>query len=1421
MLVFVAARAHVRAAEAPLPLDKTLASVFETKPGKPWVIPSGQSLASLYLAAPSGHVWDLRPYRKLSVKVERAAPAGMSAQLRWLVYSRVGGLYLSPPTPLPLSSVGTVALNLGELELAPVGHQRPWDALAAGEVTAVEFRAECVANVLKTGNDTLQLKLSALTLEAGAASGAKPQLLDLRLSSAPPNSRAVATLSFRIDPLPADPYAPTGAGDVRVKLPSGAQALAFLDQEFVDSNDGAAVRPLAVGAPVWRAFLPEWDGAGAIELVSGSNTWKIPCSAMTLEAPPAAKPQTTGTQAEPTSPSIPFANREPKALAHLRWDTPLEASAPSLESDWTGTGALWKLAPEGDWMPFDAASLAQFFASKRSPSVQPNATTLGPIWRPVPFWNITWGGYGGARRPDSALARRMDELLEAAALDGDVRPLAILDGNALDRQGVFNWASHPLRGALSGPGEIFRTEEGFDFCARWTRYCVARYAHSKAVNALWITTSLNAPGASDFHARLAYLLRDWTRNSAAPVIAFHPLARPPKIVKDVDTFDEDLRRRQSGWIVDTRFTRARGGMVEGSGLDGSRCYELRANDASVVDIAAQKRYDMEFSSYRTPASDDFFACDALMFEVWVPPDAPHDLRVGVHLRDRDGQWYQTLLPGMIRPGDWTTFALDISAANTHGLTPLNHRKIWTAYTRQRLQEIGLHVYSTHPRWSAGNGRMQNLTARFDNIRGVKFPQSFAPPKTEIALYNPYAQPAAQAAHVQDLAPAAPHPNSKQYERGALVEYHVKINRAFANPYDPRDCDLTAIVKTPSGKTVRVPAFFNQLCQRREETPGGAEIVEPIGDEFFTVRYRAQEAGPHALSFELRTGGDYKRDKEWVADDLFTHDGQGQIAIGRNWPWTQYARRYADGRRLVEKVTFVPGAVAATLDLGASAFTVVESAKPFHGFVRVAKDKRHFEFDDGTFFYPIGPCLRSPSDTRIPYPSPKFSNFEIERMGKRGTYQFDEYFDAFAKAGINWGRMWMCSWWGALEWRRDWPGYQGLGRYNLLNAWRVDYILDEAERKNIYLNLAVTNHGQFTLMIDTEWDNNPYNSQLGGPIVMPAEIFTNGDAKIAHQNKLRYIAARYGHSPAVLAFALFSEIEFTEEYQRYIQIPHGRRGESQPDLPAPNVESWHREMAGFLKSIDPNHHLVSTHFSHPTRGESTLMVPEVDIATSNSYSMFEEWGDGIGDASSALAQFWEGNGEGGQVHGFHIFNKPALVEEQGRNWMGNNSKQDLEADLHAGLWGSICTPLSGATGYWWWLHVHLENRYSEYSALVKFVANEDFRAIGDEKMLEPVYVGRLKNTPLSGRAMRSDRRVYAWIFNYQMPYAQDGMEITQNASIAISNLLPGKYTVEFWDTYKGVPTGTQEIEVTKVKPRAEIKLPPVLHDLAFKLKPVEK
>src|SRR5260221_623175 len=70
----------------------------------------------------------------------------VSVRLRWLVFSRAGGLYAAlKPAPVPVSGEEVEAAldcSPGAGWLLPVGHQRPWDALAAGEILSIELRAE-------------------------------------------------------------------------------------------------------------------------------------------------------------------------------------------------------------------------------------------------------------------------------------------------------------------------------------------------------------------------------------------------------------------------------------------------------------------------------------------------------------------------------------------------------------------------------------------------------------------------------------------------------------------------------------------------------------------------------------------------------------------------------------------------------------------------------------------------------------------------------------------------------------------------------------------------------------------------------------------------------------------------------------------------------------------------------------------------------------------------------------------------------------------------------------------------------------------------------------------------------------------------------------------------------------------------------
>src|SRR5208283_2687074 len=115
--------------------------------------------------------------------------------------------------------------------------------------------------------------------------------------------------------------------------------------------------------------------------------------------------------------------------------------------------------------------------------------------------------------------------------------------------------------------------------------------------------------------------------------------------------------------------------------------------------------------------------------------------------------------------------------------------------------------------------------------------------------------------------------------------------------------------------------------------------------------------------------------------------------------------------------------------------------------------------------------------------------------------------------------------------------------------------------------------------------------------------------------------------------------------------------------------------------------------------------------------------------------------------------PALVGEQGRHWMGGqySTKEKLDCDLHAGLWGSVVQPLGGATGYWWWLHLHFDHRYGDYKAVAAFMQGEDMRPAKGEALLEPLMLAvTFPENCLRARALASERRMYAWIYHSHYP-----------------------------------------------------------------------
>ncbi|MFP4055551.1 MAG: DUF5060 domain-containing protein [Candidatus Brocadiia bacterium] len=238
-------------------------------------------------------------------------------------------------------------------------------------------------------------------------------------------------------------------------------------------------------------------------------------------------------------------------------------------------------------------------------------------------------------------------------------------------------------------------------------------------------------------------------------------------------------------------------------------------------------------------------------------------------------------------------------------------------------------------------------------------------------------------------------------------------------------------------------------------------------------------------------------------------------------------------------------------------TATSQTLPFHcqhkadrrGFIRIARDDpRYFEFDDGSFYYPLGQNVCWASN---------FTRF-LQRI--------EDY-------GGNYVRIWLCPWSLRLEEPLE-PG-----KYDLRTAKALDDLLDQCLRRGIYVQLVFRHHG----MHDGEWDNNPYNAANGGPCQWPGDFFTLPAAKDLHKRFLDYVVARWGHSPAVFAWELWNEVDLA-------------RADRDSD-----VVDWHREMAAYLKKIDVHRHLVTTSVSNSSRCFQLFELADIDFVPVHFYA----------------------------------------------------------------------------------------------------------------------------------------------------------------------------------------------------------------------------
>jgi hypothetical protein len=462
-------------------------------------------------------------------------------------------------------------------------------------------------------------------------------------------------------------------------------------------------------------------------------------------------------------------------------------------------------------------------------------------------------------------------------------------------------------------------------------------------------------------------------------------------------------------------------------------------------------------------------------------------------------------------------------------------------------------------------------------------------------------------------------------------------------------------------------------------------------------------------------------------------------------------------------------------------------------IQIAADGRSFAKAGGEPFYPIGHNLHSPG--------PLFDRASPP-LAQGGLSTYEEVFERMAAAGENLAEIWMSPWWLALEWNRSWPGYHGLGRYDLEHAWLLDRLLEAAARRGIYVNLVLDNHGMYSSFCDAEWSASPYRTANGGFLESPDEFFTDPRAFDAYRNRLRYVLARWGAHSNVMALTFLSEIDLTGS----------RKGNSRRSA----VVGWLRRTSRFVRDNDAHGHLLTVHFSGDFGNVDPRIAADgsIDFLALDAYRGRETpFPELARRTASALAPY----------------GKPFLVTEYGSHprtdlregRMAPGADRELESELRAGLWSSWLTPAAGAPLFWYFDLVHRKDLYRHYAAFHAFTE-------GESRLGSGAWETSVQAAPDGVEIVLYGDASGGWGWAYDRAHLASGAETgppsttptRPGAGFSLRGRPGARYRIEYWDTFAGRPVGSEQATAGG-DGRIVASLPAFGSDVAFKWRALER
>lgn len=454
--------------------------------------------------------------------------------------------------------------------------------------------------------------------------------------------------------------------------------------------------------------------------------------------------------------------------------------------------------------------------------------------------------------------------------------------------------------------------------------------------------------------------------------------------------------------------------------------------------------------------------------------------------------------------------------------------------------------------------------------------------------------------------------------------------------------------------VRAPASDRRFRQFIAAQPGG---INPYNRANFNLR----------AVFSCGTLRDTVQ-AFWFEQPVANRAANRYDTEAADWPWRIRFAPPSVGEWTLQLLTAPVGEPAAPSPTTIR-FRCVPSDR--HGWLQVAPNKRRLQFMDGTPFFAIGQNIAWPeAPVLIGHSGPK----PVYIAGFEDVYH---YINHLADCGGNFVRLFMSPWGTGLEWEQ-------VGLYRQDRAAALDSMIALCEARGLFVQLNF----ELTKGYDGPpyaWENHPLRIALG--ITDKLQLLTNDSAVALHKQLVRYLHARWGHTPHVAIYELINEMDGWPDFDNRRAL----------------FADWHTKTISFIRNeLADECHLITSSFATPPYG-AFYELPGIQLTQIHHYT------NDLNDNRNRW-KILNGKGLVGEKKGIlSWYDKPSLVMELGLiNGPVNAADADditicNDVSFHNSLWAITFSGTLGTGMNWWQWHSDAY-RTANFPPLVAFLKN---------------------------------------------------------------------------------------------------------------------